>query len=318
MRVRVSAPSHVHIGNPDMHGGVGRLYGTLGFTLEEPRLVIEAWRGERRVYSRSPFYREKGTMFLDKVLDEYNCEDVTVRVVKEIPWNIGLGATTALALSIGVAATSGFCKEVPGSIEELAISLGRGTVSGLGVYGFKHGGFIVDGGFRGDRRGVPPLIYRAHVPARYKMLVAVPLNHVERIRRLKSGEDRILDSMPRMSEDLASKLSRIVLMGVIPNIQEGEWRLAGEWITVFNRELGRYWSRAQGGIYCCRDAEDLIGKLLSRGALLACQSSWGPTVYGLFEDPSESLLTEIKGEGVDAWLTSIDNRGAVIEVIGDG
>jgi beta-ribofuranosylaminobenzene 5'-phosphate synthase len=39
--VRVVAPVHLHAGNFDLNGGLGRLYGTVGFTIDYPKLVIE-------------------------------------------------------------------------------------------------------------------------------------------------------------------------------------------------------------------------------------------------------------------------------------
>jgi hypothetical protein len=39
--VRVVVPAHLHAGNFDLNGGLGRLYGTVGFTIDYPKLVID-------------------------------------------------------------------------------------------------------------------------------------------------------------------------------------------------------------------------------------------------------------------------------------
>ncbi|MFA4641165.1 hypothetical protein [Pyrococcus kukulkanii] len=41
MVIKVRAPAHLHTGNPDLSGDMGRLFGTLGFAIEYPYLEIE-------------------------------------------------------------------------------------------------------------------------------------------------------------------------------------------------------------------------------------------------------------------------------------
>ncbi len=40
-RVRVMAPAHLHAGDMDLNGGLGRLYSTVGFAIDRPRLVVD-------------------------------------------------------------------------------------------------------------------------------------------------------------------------------------------------------------------------------------------------------------------------------------
>ncbi len=320
MEVRISAPSHVHVGNFDIHGGLGRLYGTIGFTLEEPRSIVRVRSGDGGVDAPNGYY-ERWAGRAVEVLAGLDC-GVDVVVERVIPRNVGLGATTPLVLSI-LAGGVRVCG-LKASLGELAVASGRGLVSGLGFYSFTHGGFIVDGGFVPGRRRVPPLVFRAEVPRSYTMLVALPERPVGGILRLKEREDEVLARMPQMPEELASRASRIALMGIIANVADGDWEAAGKWITRFNRLLGDYWAERQGGVYCCREAEVVIEEMLSSGALLAGQSSWGPTVYGLYRegDAGEAIqrigkiLEEVGGGKV--WESKVDNLGAVIEVVDSG
>ncbi len=320
MEVRVSAPSHVHVGNFDIHGGLGRLYGTIGFTLEEPRSIVRVRSGEGRIEAPSGYYEGWARRAVE-VLEGLGCR-VDVVVEEVIPRNVGLGATTPLVLSI-LAGGVRVCG-LKASLEELAVASGRSLVSGLGFHSFTHGGFIVDGGFVPGRRRVPPLVFRAEVPGSYTMLVALPEGPVEGILRLKEREDEILARMPQMPEELALRASRIALMGIIANVADGDWEAAGRWITRFNRLLGDYWAERQGGVYCCREAETIIEEMLSSGALLAGQSSWGPTVYGLYrEDDVEDAIQRVERvvdsvDGGRVWTSKVDNLGAVIEVVDDG
>lgn len=314
-KVRIIAPSHVHVGNFDLHGGVGRLYGTIGFSLEYPRVVVEV--------SIDSEYRVDGGSRSSEVMDMTRkaskickCGPLHVRVLEEIPGHVGLGSTTALALSIAhgvnVLCNAGL------DVESLAYMMGRGSISALGVYSFKYGGFIIDGGFIPGQGRVPPLLFRAHVPSRYLMIVALPEKPIEDVLRIKSREEEILKSMPRMDEDMAMEASRIALMGIMAYVSDNQWIAAGKWITQFNRRLGEYWSAKQRGVYCCEEVEGLVETFLENGALLSAQSSWGPTVYGLVESNKAGHVASVIREKLEEagggrlWVTPVNNTGAIV------
>ncbi len=314
MRVRVSAPSHVHLGNPDLNGATGRLYGTLGFTLLEPRAEIEATLGEGRCEGCRSDLEE----LMHRLQEVFECR-INVRVKREIPAHVGLGSTTSLYL--GLAHSYSLLCGRQMSVKDMARLTGRGRISALGVYSYIHGGFIVDGGFRlDDKRDIPPLIFNARIPENLRFVVALPASPIERILRIKEREDQILETLPRMEERMAEYLSRIVLMGIIPYAAEGDWESAGRYATLFNRALGEYWGEKQGGIYCCRESESLIRLMEENGALLVAQSSWGPTVYGLVEEKrAPEILAKVERAlrdlgGGQAWVTPPDNRGARVSL----
>ncbi len=314
MRVEVQAPSHVHVGNVDIEGGMGRLYGTLGFTLRWPRLRMFAEEREGLLVEAPASVKRVVEGYARLFSEAYG---VGARIVVEetIPRGIGLGATTAIALSVGAAlATLAGRRWTP---EELAVKAGRARVSGLGLYAFKHGGFLVDGGFVPGRPAPPPLIFRALVPSSISVVVAVPDTPVlDEILALKEREDEVLESMPPMSSEMACANARRVLMGVLPAAAEGDWATAGRYLYALNSGLGDYWEARQRGRYCCREAEEAVRIFMESGAYCACQSSWGPTVYGLVpsdraEEARSALASRITGA---TWITSVSNEGAVLRV----
>lgn len=317
--VEVSAPSHVHTGNIDINGGLGRLYGTLGFTLEEPRLKMKICRDNDNSVDGTSRGDVLGYVELFSKL--YNVK-MRVIVEEEIPPHVGLGSTTPIALGVGVAAAILSGRRY--RLEEIALAAGRSQVSGLGYHAFMGGGFIVDGGFKPGVKMVPPLLARIPVPSKYRIVYAVPNARLDEILALKEREEEILESMPVMDEEMAARNSRIVLMGILPAALEGDWATAGRWLYEFNRGLGEYWASRQEGVYCCREVEEVVDFLMERGAYCACQSSWGPTVYGLL--PSQHAdnvyrelgeLLERMGGGISG-VSRVDNTGAVIRVVGDG
>lgn len=310
--VEVSAPSHVHVGNIDIHGGLGRLYGTLGFALEEPRLRIRlcsshadtSVRGSKRI----EFER-----YLKLFAKRYNL-NFEAEVLEEIPAHVGLGSTTPIALSIGYATALLSGREPV--LEEIAALTGRSMISGLGFYAFKTGGFIVDGGFKPGSKRVPPLLFRIPMPRSLSIIYAVPARPVPEILELKAREDTILQEMPPMDEEMAMRNARILAMGILPAAAEGDWRELGGYLYRLNRGLGEYWASRQGDVYCCSEVDEIVDYFVRGGAFCACQSSWGPTVYALVpskrRDPLYHGLTKLLeklGGGIHG-ATSVDNDGA--------
>ena len=315
--VRVVVPAHLHAGNLDLCGDMGRLYGTVGFTVGSPRVVARVERSDR-LESGDP-HALRALASLRPLLGGRGA-----RVVVEsgYPPYSGLGYVTGLyfAVALGVSELYGLGL----SLEEAALALRRGLVTALGLYAAKVGGFIVEGGFRrGMReREVPPLVFRGEIPERGLFVVALPYGPLAGIQRFReSAEERAL---AEVSEDcdLASRLSRLVLMRMLPSFAEGDLGEFGAALTEFNRSLGQAWARYQGGTYCCPLVERGI-EILLRRVYGAAQSSWGPAFYGLTDDEAEAEraaaeLREYLREhgGGDVLITRGRNRGA--EVAGPG
>ncbi len=319
-RVEITVPSHVHAGNPDLNGGMGRLYGTLGYALEEPRLYITAETGGTGVWGAR---REDVSKIYNMLSERYGC-DLKFKVHEEIPPHVGLGSTTALYLSFAQAFDI-LCGNARTPIVELAKLTGRGSPSGLGLYTYMYGGMLYDGGIRPGSREPPPLVFRAEVPGWYRLVVLLPEQlQVKAARYKKLESEGLLDRPPKMDEAAADRASRMVLVGVLSNAADSRWMEAFTWSGRFNRYLGSYWSRWQGGIYCCSEVEEIVSELESLGLVGVSQSSWGPVVYGFVDERATntrlvsaraSRVLEKYGGG-RVWITRVDNRGARVRVYG--
>ena len=318
-RVRISAPSHVHLGNFDLCGDLGRLFGTIGFTLEEPRLVLEL-EPSTEPRAEGP-YADLVLDYMRKVMELLNVGPAHVRVLSSFRRGVGLGLTTAVALSVAW----GLCRlyGVDVNILDIAPRLGRGLVSALGTYGFVYGGMIVDAGFRINEplSRVPPLIARLEIPREWTFLIVVPENVPKQVAKIKSAEAEVLRSLPKMSQELSGRLCRIVLMKLIPSVLEQDIEKFGEAVTEFNKLAGTYWAPFQEGrLYCSPEVEEGIQLLLDNGAVGAAQSCWGPTFYGIFrsvEDAEKAARIVQSRIRCRIYITHVDNRGATAEVVID-
>ena len=313
--IRISAPAHLHTGNPDLSGDMGRLYGTIGFAIETPRLEIVVREAEKDTSND-----EDALRFLKRFRESYDFPPVEVTIKSYIPKWVGIGFHTTLALSLGKAVSELYNLNL--SLDEIALAMRRGLITALGFYAVKVGGFIYEGGFPVDKREkvVPPLIFRGEMPEDWLFVVAIPETPRKTLAEVRKREDEILGNLRRMPPELADRLSRIVLMKILPAFVERDIKTFGEGLYQFNHLLGEFWSDYQENVYCCDVVNEGI-KLMLDKAYCACQTSWGPTFYGLIEGEAqaeelramvESFLRE-NGDGGEVFITRTDNRGMVVE-----
>ncbi|WP_297508031.1 beta-ribofuranosylaminobenzene 5'-phosphate synthase family protein [Thermococcus sp.] len=314
-RIVIRAPSHLHTGNPDLSGDMGRLYGTVGFAIETPRLEIEVREAEKDTSND-----EDALRFIERFRESHDFPPVEVEVKSYIPKWVGIGFHTTLALSIGEGINRLFNLGL--SFEDVALSMRRGLITALGFYALKVGGFIYEGGFPVDKREkvVPPLIFRGEMPEDWLFVVAIPETPRKALAEVRRREDEILDNLKKMPPELADRLSRIVLIKILPSFVERDIKTFGEGLYQFNHLLGKFWSDYQENVYCCDIVNEGIKLMLSK-AYCACQTSWGPTFYGLVDgwEKAEVLRREVEaflrenGDGGEVFITKADNRGTVVE-----
>ncbi len=315
-RVKVSAPAHLHTGNFDVTGDLGRLFGTVGFAIDRP-LEIEVSKTDGIKAEDESAY-----LFTKRFVESFDLAGAEVKVKRSIPKFVGMGYHTTLALSIGSALSKLYNLDL--TVEKIALTMKRGAITSLGVHAFKVGGFIVEGGFKVDQREkmIPPLIFHHKVPENWFFTIAIPQEPIEKITKMRENEDEILRNVKLMPKESSDELSRIVLVKIIPSIIENDLKSFGEGLTAFNSKLGKFWNEFQcGRTYCHPVVEEGI-KLMLRRSSCACQTSWGPTFYGIVEgqNKAEALTRELeeflaKNGGGKAFYTKANNTGAIIERI---
>ncbi len=320
LEIKVSAPSHLHAGNIDLTGDLGRLYGTLGFTINYPYTALTAKRSNGiQVKGGDRDNAERYARHLIEILNISGGAEIIIE--STIPRNIGLGSQTALSLAIGTALSKLYnINKI--SLEEMAFKLGRGTVTALGTHGFRVGGFIIDGGFRTDKKGemIPPLIFRQNIPNDWYFVLCIPNDPMSKILNIKEKEDEVLDQLKPMEKEESAELARLVVMNIMPAIMEKDIIAFGKAITKFNSRLGVFWSDLQdNSLYCDPIVEKGIKLMLKKGAYCACQSCWGPTFYAIVkgEDQAKLLTKEISQYvsdvgGGEAFYSTPNNSGAQI------
>jgi beta-RFAP synthase len=294
----------------DLHGGLGRKFGSIGVALERPRLTLEATPADRLTAEGPESERVlefAGSFYAHYASRLSNGTSAHLTVIEEIPPHVGLGSGTQLALAVGTAL--GRVHEVEVDAFQLARVMGRGQRSSMGIGAFQRGGFLVDGGHSVEADTPSPIIVRRCPPADWQFVVVVP-----EIKPGLSGEeeDQAFVEMPRPSAADAGQIARLLVMKMLPALEEGDIVPFGEALTEIQRLVGDTFAPVQGGRYANPTSANLINYLLEHGGLAAGQSSWGPTVYGLVqgEEAALALRERLRGFPAEHPITIFRSRVA--------
>ena len=311
--VSIRAPARLHMGFVDLHGGVGRRYGSLGLALEGPftRVRLEP---ASRVVAEGPD-AARAARYATVLAERFNLAGgARIDVEVAIPPHAGLGSGTQLALAVGTGMAKLFDLDL--RTVEIAAALDRGARSGLGIGLFDQGGFVVDGGSAGD--GVPPpVIARQPFPSGWRLLLVF-----DRAREGPHGEAEIekFAALLRFPEADAAELCRLVLMCGLPGVVEADLDAFGDAVGRIQARVGDHFAGVQGGRFASPGVSRVLEWLGSRGLKAVGQSSWGPTGFAVC--PSEPIANRLMAEaaarfgsepGLDFAVTRGRNHGARIE-----
>jgi beta-RFAP synthase len=312
--------ARLHLGQLDLNGSLGRLYGGLGLAIDQPQLELTAER-ENGLYIDSPgLEKDRVNLIAQQYLDHYSLPGARIKLIQSLPSHCGLGSGTQLALALGFILTRLYGLQPP--LPELAELTDReGSRSGIGVAGFEQGGFLVDGGkpiqagessgLTQIKRHVPPLLTRLSFPEEWAVIIAIP-NKEEKM--FGSKEEQAFRSLLPMEEQVAGRICRLLLLKLLPGLAEKDLVRFGQAVTEIQEYLGDYFTPVQGGRFATSQGEQVAKCLLSKGAAGVGQSSWGPAVYGFTDDENLATLTlaarDVMGEQGQVWVARGLNRGA--------
>src|SRR3974390_1456545 len=148
MLITVKTGCRLHLGFLDLTGDLGRIYGSIGVALENPKTVITVTETEELIIENGN--RKKIFDFVEKFSKYYQVQPtVRIHLLESIPEHSGLGSGTQLSLAVATALAK-ICN-IDADVRELSSIMGRGKRSGIGIAGFQFGGFIMDAGRKGVR-----------------------------------------------------------------------------------------------------------------------------------------------------------------------
>ena len=274
--VNVKAPARLHLGFLDMHGGLGRKFGSIGLAVKGVETSITATYSDD--IDISGVFLKRAETYAEQILTHFGIDGGTkLSINSSIPEHAGLGSGTQLSLAIA-SAISHLYQLNENSPTRLASILHRGARSGIGIGTFMQGGFVIDGG-RGAKTDVPPVITRLPFPEHWRIILIFD-NELEGINGTQ--ERAIFNTLPKMEKEISGELCRLAMMQVLPAVVEKDCDNFGKGITEIQNSIGDYFSIAQGGSYTSPFLKPILDKLTNEGATGTGQSSWGPTGFAIF------------------------------------
>ncbi len=331
--IEVRTCARLHLGLLDNNGDQGRLYGSIGLAVDRPRLVLRAEKADRlRIEGLEA---ERVGIYAQRFIHRYGLpEGVRLNLLAGIPAHVGLGSGTQIALAVGTALAR--LADLRISTQEIAITMERGARSGIGIATFRRGGFVLDGGHRilsspadssiaqGQNRRleknrIPPVLFQHSLPKDWFFVTVIADTD-----KGFSGEreNSAFRDLPAAPASLVEKISRLLLMKMLPALVEEDILDFGQALIGIQRMAGDFFASVQGGRFSNPISDRLIDFLLGAGAAGAGQSSWGPAVYGVVEGKSQALqlLNAAKDflaglGGGRVFCMRPQNRGALVRCI---
>jgi beta-RFAP synthase len=165
----------------------------------------------------------------------------------------------------------------PMTANELVEASGRAKRSAVGLYGFLHGGLIVEAG-RLPHDRVSPLVAAVALPASWRLVLVCP----RRGEGLSGEPERAaFATLPPVPQRVTDELSRIALLDLIPAARQADFAGFSQAVFRFGNAAGECFKRHQSGVYATEQLSGLVADIRAMGVAGVGQSSWGPTLFTL-------------------------------------
>ncbi|MBD3672901.1 MAG: beta-RFAP synthase [Planctomycetaceae bacterium] len=290
--VYIQTGSRLHFGPLTNGRHRDRLFGGIGMMIGWPEIQVTLSLAEEdAVHSPAPL-EQKVFEYRDRYRDQVATSDnspVAIAVEADASLHSGLGTGTQLAMGIAHGLDYLYGHQHP--LDQLAKFVGRGRRSALGVHGFQRGGFLVDGGKR-QESDLGTLVAHQTVSPDWRILLITP---PETQGLSGEAEEQAFAELDDMPLDVTSRLCQLVLMEILPALQESDFAALSSAIYEYGAIVGDYFAPVQGGRYANERMRNLVDWLRNHGIQGVGQSSWGPTIFAFCEGAAQAshLKSEI-------------------------
>ena len=262
-------------------------------------------------------HQHRANEILKRFLDsgQHKPPSCRIEVLKAAPEHVGLGTGTQLALAL-VSGVVAFMGEELTDPAQLAAATGRGLRSSIGCYGFFNGGLLHDVGKEpGD--ALAELGDRVVLPDAWRWLLIRPQG-----KEGFSGavEKRAFAQLPVVPETVSRDLELLVREEMFPAARRADFEAFGESVYRYGVAAGQCFASQQAGAFATEQISQLVMRCRSAGLSGVGQSSWGPTLFALFENEFEANAFQreaARWPSPDALCWTIaapNNNGASISV----
>ncbi len=325
-QVSIRAPARLHLGFLDLNGEIGRKFGSFGLAISEFETSITGrlastttvQHGDPELCQRAENIIATFYQTLGKDIPRPQ-RGVNLDILATIPSHAGLGSGTQLTLVIGTL----LCRlhNLPASTAEIALHLGRGMRSGIGIATFDQGGFVLDGGLKLNT-AVPPILCQHTFPDEWRIiLIRDPVHQGMHGSQEKSA----FNNLPSFPTADAQAICHLTLMQLLPAIVESDLAAFGNALNCIQCYVGDHFTPAQGGRFSSQHVAETLAYAVSLGHDAIAQSSWGPTgcIFARNAEVADQLVAALNQftllrpslENLHINTTQANHQGAVITEI---
>ncbi|HEY8084647.1 MAG TPA: beta-ribofuranosylaminobenzene 5'-phosphate synthase family protein [Methylophilaceae bacterium] len=280
--VSVKVTARLHLGFIDMHGGLGRRFGSIGLALDSPSAEVMATA--RSDFTAEGEWAERVVQYAQDFAQKAGINGgAHFSVQGVIPRHAGLGSGTQMGLAVGSLLSALYGLGL--TVQQIAAITERGARSGIGIGAFEQGGLLVDGG-RGADTVVPPILARMDFPAEWRVLLVMD----DSLAGVHGAEEvAAFNMLPEFPAQHAARISHLTLMQLLPALAEQNLPAFGAAVTEIQHMIGDYFAPAQGGgRYASAAVAEAMQWLEQRGISCLGQSSWGPTAFAIFAKDADA------------------------------
>ncbi len=285
---------------------------------ERAKLTLEYQRRMSTVVQQHPVF--------EQATNAAQAAECQIRLIKALPMHSGLGAGTQLACAVAAGLelfvrggqAEGFPEDWPSdhgttehapasqaqhwrsaftaqplnSTQWLTKAAGRGLRSAIGLFGFLHGGLILDRGYPASLAqethlspglcagGRPLACQSTPVASQWRVVLIVPQNRQEVSGAQETQWMAELESLPNPHRnDMLSLAEEAMSLASKPHSFNDFTHCLDQYMEL----AGQLFSRFQGGLYNGPDVAAAVQCARRIGLRGVGQSSWGPTVFGFVE-----------------------------------
>jgi beta-RFAP synthase len=311
MTLTLQAPTRLHFGLIHVPATTDptpeRLFGGLGLMLEHPRIQV-SYSPSIPTQEVTGTLASRGCLFLRTIQEKLGRPARGHWSFHGPQEHVGLGVGTALGMSIAR------LLQPQGSLQELARLADRGKRSGIGMWGFAHGGFLYDPG-KTSASELPLPARRVTFPRHWRILLIRP----DTTTRWHGQNERDAFNRTRSAQQamaLSQSMTHLAESAILPAVEQAHFKEFSVAIQEFNRKAGEPFLAEQQGIYSSQEVTAVIDHCLKLGVVGVGQSSWGPTVFAITEseDQAEYLRRQLEERlplSTHYLITSAAHTGAV-------
>ncbi len=294
--LEVSTGSRLHFGLLELAAGERMRFGGLGLMLDEPGWVLQFIPQGSSANSHTAYPPDVAAR-LAQVRAGLRQQtslphDTQVNILQALPLHSGLGAGTQLAtaVALGLVLSERAAADesiVNPNLDDLVRWSGRGKRSGIGLFGFLHGGLILDEGHSvvEAHQGRTITATSTLLPVEWRVVLITPDCVPEVTGGYEASLIAQLGESPnpkreRMFE-LAKRLKTLTSTA-------GDFYDFTEFLQQYLDAAGQLFAEGQGGMYNGASVTEAVEMAQRLGLRAVGQSSWGPTVFGFAADSNAS------------------------------